>query len=57
MATTVRLWRPEDLKQFVERKVRQGGYLSCAEYVRDAVRQQRRCKTSETAATKIRRRK
>jgi Arc/MetJ-type ribon-helix-helix transcriptional regulator len=50
MATAVRFWLPEDLKQFVVQKVQEGGYISGAEYLRDLIRQHRRRKTNETAA-------
>ncbi|HUP91732.1 MAG TPA: ribbon-helix-helix domain-containing protein [Solimonas sp.] len=40
MATTLRLWLPDDLKQFVDQRVREGGYVSGPEYMRDLIRRQ-----------------
>lgn len=37
MTTTHRFWLPDDLKRFVEKKVRDGGYSSGPEFVHDHV--------------------
>lgn len=31
---------PDDLKQFVDQKIREGGYINGPEYMRDLIRQQ-----------------
>ncbi|HYQ23833.1 ribbon-helix-helix domain-containing protein [Stenotrophomonas sp.] len=37
----------DELKQFVDEDIREGGYASASEYVRDLVRQRRRIKTED----------
>ncbi|MEK6806527.1 MAG: hypothetical protein AABY95_07750 [Pseudomonadota bacterium] len=54
MTTTIKLWLPNDLKRFMGQKVREGGYISGPEYVRDLVRQHRRRIIEDTPRMLIR---
>jgi antitoxin ParD1/3/4 len=43
----------DPLKQFVGGEVREGGFASTSEYMRDLIRQRRRVKTQETLRQQI----
>lgn len=39
---------PDPLKQFVDEEVREGGFASTSDYMRDLIRQRQRAKATET---------
>jgi len=43
----IRVVLTDELKQFVDEDIREGGYASASEYVRDLVRQRRRTKAED----------
>ena len=44
---TMNMSLPDPLKQFVEEEVREGGYASTSDYMRDLIRQRQRAKAAE----------
>lgn len=45
---TMNISLPDPLKQFVDEEVRNGGFASTSDYMRDLVRQRQRAKAEET---------
>ncbi len=44
---TMNMSLPDQLKQFVDEEVREGGYASTSDYMRDLIRQRQRAKAEE----------
>jgi antitoxin ParD1/3/4 len=44
---TMNVSLPDPLKQFVDEEVREGGYASTSDYMRDLIRQRQRAKAEE----------
>ena len=44
---TMNISLPDPLKQFVDEEVREGGFASTSDYMRDLVRQRQRAKSAE----------
>ena len=45
--TTMNISLPDPLKEFVDEEVREGGFASTSDYMRDLVRQRQRAKSAE----------
>lgn len=45
---TMNMSLPDPLKQFVDEEVREGGFASTSDYMRDLIRQRQRAKAEET---------